>query len=331
VIKQTQKTERMADGMSRNAGIVALLFSLLLPQPGQAQTGKSKLAAGSDGRPVMEQTLHAYQQLNSYHGRSLVDLNLLEPGGVRQQVSGESTSLWFRRPNKLAIKLTSNKTTIEVYCDGKTLSVYLLDSQKYFSVPAPTDMPGIAKVLHDKAGIDALMDPLFFLSIAKLPDSLKKVYVNNDNVKVNDRAGTELLCELRTLDTLKKGNFFLQDKAKWLVSVDKQNSLLLQTQVSMPGTAVVRAYKYDPKAQKNVPMAVPMKVSFEMRHLVVQATPNEAFSDSVFAFTPPKGATRQQDVLELLGNRQVNTDKPSNQTNQTNTKDGKSGNNGIKF
>ena len=315
-------------------GSVALLLVPVLPVFSQAQVGKSKSTVSEDrGRAQLAQTLLTYQQLNSYQGRSLVDLNLLQPGGISQAVSAESTALWYKRPNKLAIKLTSNKVGVEVYCDGKTLSVYLVDAQKYFSVPAPATMPEVAKVLHEKAGIDGILDPLFFLSTPTVPTTLQHISLNTDKMAYNGHTATELLCEWRVSDTLKKANFFFQDQAKWLLTIDNKSSVLLQTKVTVPGTAIVQVIKEGKK------VAMPMKVAFEMKHRVVEAVPNANFPDTVFAFTPPKGATRQRDVLELIGkpNGAVNNpnnnakNNPSSSAGTKNNNVTGGGNNGIKF
>lgn len=304
-MRQMRIQGRLQDKIGIASFLSGVRSSLLRATPIAALLALSLTTAyAQDGRTFLNRTLLSYQTMNSYVGKSVIDLNILLPSGERQPYSAESSAIWYKRPNKLVLKLTSNKSSVEVYSNGKTLTVYHLDSQKYFSVPAPPDMKGMLTALHDRASIDAILDPLFFLSSPSIPPTLrgtqrvsdmKNVPSSYKNVdQIDGHPALNLVCYWRSSGKTIQHNFFMQDEVQWFISIDKTNGHILKTEAHVPGKIMMRVIK------KKKVVAMPMKITVVMSHQVAQATPDVNIPDSVFVFTPPKGSTLQTTPDDLV-------------------------------
>lgn len=266
-------------------GLVGVVASMGICQQTRAQ----------DARAVLAKTLRTYQGMTSYEGKTSVDVDFITPNGSKQTLSAQSSALLFKRPNKFVLKMTSSKANIEIYGDGKTLTIFNSDARRYYSLPSPPDMPAILILLHDRIMIDAVLDPLFFLSSPTLPSAL-------GNIKMGDSATTNGhsvftingVWEVDPLVGTLKNNQFCTKGTRWTLFIDKSNAQLQKAEARIPAKINVRV-KRQGKTE-----AMPMAVTLVMKHIVVEAMPNIAVPESAFTFKASKGVSEQKDVKQLL-------------------------------
>ena len=268
--------------------IIGLLWAV-------ASMGVCQQAWAQDARAVIDKTLRAYQSMNSYAGKTSIDADIITPNGSKRSLSAQSSALQFTRPNKIALRMNSSKVNIEIYGDGKTLTVYKVDAQKYYSLPSPPDMAGILIMLHDRFDIDAVLDPLFFLSSPTLPSAIGSLKMA-ESTKINGHEALAVtgLWEGKPISSAGKTNVFCTKGARWTIYIDRSNALLQKVEARIAGKINVST-KHNGKSE-----IVPMAVTLVMQHVIIEAKPNAPVNGSAFTFNPPKGATEQKDVKQLL-------------------------------
>ena len=270
-------------GLKAGFGLVGAAAFCGAPAPARAQ----------DAHVLLDRTIQTYQKLGSYQGKGIVEVNNVA-GGVRQIALAISTDMAYRRPNKLALKIESRSANLQVLSDGGKLTIYKEEGQTYSNGPSAPTLEGILPLLQSRAGIGGMLDPLFFLSHAALPGGLAGLKTLPP-AKVN---GRDVVVVTGTWEGSpppdQLHNVFCAKGARWTLYLDKSNGLLQKVEARVGRKFAVRA-KRNGKVQN-----VAVDGEIVMNNTIVDARPNAPLDDKAFVFTPPKGATEQKDVNELL-------------------------------
>ena len=260
-----------------------------------ASIGICQRTWAQDARTVLAKTLRTYQGMTSYEGKTSIDVDIITPNGSRQALNAQSSVMLFKRPNKIVLKMSSSKANIEIYGDGKTLTVFNANARRYYSMPSPSDMAGVLILLHDRVMIDAILDPLFFLSSPTLPSSLGSIKMGgNATANGHEVFTVNGVWEINPLSSALRINQFCTKGTRWTLFIDKANAQLQKVEARVPAKINVRV-KRQGKTE-----AMPMTVTMLMKHIVIEATPNAAITESAFTFKAPKDVIEQKDVKQLI-------------------------------
>ena len=271
--------------MRRLAGIAVIGWMYAMGTGAQAQ----------DAKALLDKTLKAYHDLNSYSGKLSTDVNIVA-GKTRKPMSAVSADFVYKRPNKIVLKVSSRASENDVYSDGSKLVVYLENFQKYSTGATAPNMNAMLPLLRDRAGIDSMLDPLYFLSVTSLPSQLTNLKVQG-SATVNGRA-VSIVSGAWTGDSsaATARNVFTRKGAHWTLWIDKANFLLQKVEAQIPAMIQQPVKQKDGKVvQARLAVTVAMTAS------VIDPKPNPAVDDKTFVFTPPSGATEQKSVKDLLG------------------------------
>ncbi len=167
-----------------------------------------------------------------------------------------SAAMDVERPNKLRARMTSARAVRELIYDGKTVTLWT-PAQKYYStVPFEGSLGELAKRLEERYGVEIPMSDLFIWGTPAAP---------LDKIESAMNAGQDFIDE-----DLCDHYAFRQGKIDWQIWITTGSKPL-------PRKIVITNRSDD---------ARPQSVSLLDWNL------KPTFKDSVFKFTPPKGATK---------------------------------------
>lgn len=277
--------ERKDEYMRRWAATAAVIGWM-----GVAATG----ANAQDGKALLEKTLKAYHDLGSYSGKLSTDIIAVTARG-RQALGAVSADMLYKRPNKLFLKVSSRSSETDVYSDGGKMVVYLENFKKYSTGSTAPNLNALMPLLRERAGIDSMLDPLYFLNATSLPAQLTNIKVQS-GANVNGRP-VSVVSGSWTGDTpaYAAKNLFMRRGARWTLYVDKANFLLQKVEAQIPGMVQQRMKQKDGKI-----VNARLAITLTMRASVIDPRPNPPADDRAFQFTPPPGATEQKSVKDLL-------------------------------
>ena len=270
-----------------------VFFGLALA--GMAGTlGSAAQAQGPDGHDLLEKTLRAYHDLSSYDGQASYDVDVVGGAkGKKATLTSTTSSMKFKRPNKLQIKMTTAKGSLDFYSDGSRMAAYRPGVQKYILAPAAPDMIAMQPAMLKLAGLFGQFDPLYFLCNTSLPATLSN-YKTQGTGSVNGHPVYIVSASYKPQPVKQVQNPFLQASGNWTFYIDKSNYLLQKVEAQVPVNIKQTAIKNKKKVETSLAGA------FKMRHAMTNAKPNEPIDDSQFVFTPPKGATEQKEASALI-------------------------------
>ena len=253
-------------------------------------------AQAQDGKALLEKTLKAYHDLASYSGKLSTDINVASAKNSKL-LGAVSADFTYKRPNKIALKMSSRDIQTEVYSDGGKMVVYMENFKKYSTGATAPNINAMMSLLRDRAGIDSMLDPLYFLSATSLPPQLTNLKVQGSG-SVNGHPVT-IVSGVWTGDqpanTAK--NMFTRKGARWTLYIDKANYLLQKVEAQIGGMLQQPVKQKDGKVVK-----ARLAVTLTLRASAIDVKPNAPADDSTFVFTPPPGVTEQKSVKDLLGN-----------------------------
>ena len=255
--------------------------------------GAGGQARAQDARALLTKTVQAYHNLNTYSGKGAVEINMVV-GQQRNTTSALSSELLYKRPNKLVVRMNSRDGATDIYSDGGRLMVYKDVGQKYSAGPSAPTLSAMFPLLEERAGVSALLDPLYFLSSAGLPAELGELKTEG-SAKVNGH-------DVAVVSGIWQGpppvgqakNPFCRKGARWTLYLDKGSALLQKVEARVPAKIVMRGQ------QDGKPKVVSMTGAMVMTYNIIDAAPNPALDDKAFVFVPPKGATEQKNLGDLL-------------------------------
>lgn len=255
--------------------------------------GASAPSRAQDARALLEKTTQTYQKLGSYQGKGIVEISQAG-GGLRQTLMATSSDMLYRRANKLFLKMESRSNNMQIFSDGGRLTIYKETAQTFTNGPTAPTLPAMLPLLQNRAGIGGMLDPLYFLSHARLPDGLANLKMQAPT-KVN---GHDVVVVTGIWQGLPPAdlppNPFCSRGARWTLYLDKSNALLQKVEARIPGKMRV-PIKRDGKVTATL---IPGEIT--MTHTIVDARPNAPIDDKLFVFTPPKGANEQKSIEDLI-------------------------------
>ena len=270
--------------MRRLAGIAVIGWMCVAATGAQAQ----------DAKALLDKTLKAYHDLNSYSGKLSTDVNVVAAKNSKA-LSAVSASLQYKRPNKMVLNVSSRASDTSVYSDGGKMIVYLDNFKKYSTGSTAPNMTAMLPLLRERAGIDSMLDPLYFLSATSLPTQFTNLKIQGSGT-VNGRP-VSIVSGAWTGDVPKSaaGNVFMRQGARWTLWIDKANFLLQKIEASVPGMLQQPVKQKDGKV-----VNARLAVTLMMRASVIDPRPNAPMDDKTFVFTPSSGVTEQKSVKDLL-------------------------------
>ncbi|HZP83043.1 MAG TPA: DUF2092 domain-containing protein [Chthonomonadaceae bacterium] len=270
------------------AAVVQSAFSSL-PAEAQAQ----------NPRALLQKVSAAYQRLNTYDGTASVEISAFFKEKMLQ-TRAMRVEMKMKRPNKLRLDFTMPTGTQTILSDGTNLFIYLASTNQYARYPtAPTIDAMLFPLLAVRAGVQASLDPLYFLGKKQLPAALTDLRFQGSNT-YNGKpvfVVTGVTTRPRTVLRDKKGHQVVLPPSKqyWTWWINKQTSLLEKIEQRVPDLKMTV-----PARQGKKVTAQQIPVTQRMRHVVLTATANPSLADSVFTFTPPPGAVEVRTVKDIL-------------------------------
>lgn len=260
-----------------------------------------RIAVAQDGRTLLLKVDAAYQQMNTYEGSSSVEVTYYLKGkAFRKQ--GLSVQMKVRRPNRISLDFASPKGSRLVISDGKEFFVYAAASNQFTrTATASTFRDMLVPLLFGRAGVQAGLDPLYFLTLNELPKPLSDLKLKGSGTS-NGKPVLIVTGVTRTAKQTVKGAkgqtvTFPPTTESWTWWINKQTMLLEKIELRNDRVTMVM-----PARQGKKIVGRPAIVSRVVTHTVTAATPNPNLDDRAFAFHPPAGATEHKSVQELLNN-----------------------------
>jgi hypothetical protein len=219
--------------------------------------------------PVDPDSLQALKQMGAYLQTlqrfqittQLISETVLEDGQKLQ--SHASASLQVQRPDKLKTTMSSSRSKRELIYDGKTATLYTPALKYYGSAETANSISGMVEQLEKRYGIEIPMNDLFVWGTPNAPV---------DKIESAMNAGQDIV-----EGTVCDHYAFRQGKVDWQIWIAAGDKPL-------PRKIVITNRNDE---------ARPQSVSLLDWNL------KPSFKDSVFKFTPPKGA-------QAIGIRPVN-------------------------
>jgi len=241
--------------------LVLSLLAMSIAAPGtHAQTAPAAAApAASAVDPASVQALKDMgaflQTLKRFHVESEVTGERVLSDGQKLQHTA-TAKMDVERPNKIRARMRSSRSEREIFYDGKTVTLYT-PAQKYYSTVAFTEtIGGLINKLEERYGVELPMSDLFLFGTPAAPLDKLESAMNAGQDFIGDE-----LCDHYA---------FRQAKIDWQIWIATGSNPLPRK--------VVIANRADE--------ARPQSVS------LIDWNLKPTFKESVFKFTPPKGATR---------------------------------------
>jgi hypothetical protein len=258
-------------GQARRTVATALALLGLCAAAGAAraqQPAPTSPAVPAATTPVAPGAIKAVQDMGAF-------LQTLGRFQVTTEVTGErvladgqklqhnaTASMDVARPNRLRVQMASARSERELIFDGKTVTL-VTPAQKYYSTVELVDtLGGLTRRLQEKFGIEVPLSDLFLWGTPAAP---------LDKIESAMNAGQDFVG-----DDLCDHYAFRQGNVDWQIWIQTGSRPL-------PRKIVITNRADD---------ARPQSVS------LIEWNLKPTFKDSIFAFTPPKGATRV-DIVPL--------------------------------
>jgi outer membrane lipoprotein-sorting protein len=278
--------------------IVSLVVLLVVGALGSAGTAQAQ-----DARAIMQKVAQSYQNLTGYDGSATVDIKIIGKEGATAGKALQSQSLYallkFQKPNKLSLDMTAPSGSRRIYCDGKDFYVFDALTNQFTHDPAPADGKKLAQLLLLRAGVVAVLDPLWFLTEGTLPPQLGDLKVKGTQ-KVNGRDTIVISGVSRTPrieQKLTNGRKFIQPATtrNWVWWIDKQDYLIRRVEARIDNLKAGIPVR---QGKKTVLRQLP--VYNLSRHTVAAVKPNAPLGADVFQFKKPPTATEKKSLRDLL-------------------------------
>jgi hypothetical protein len=247
--------------MRRNFLVLAMLAISLVAPSANAQTAPAGAAApaASAVDPASIQALKDMgtflQTLKRFHVATEMTGERVLADGQKLQHSA-SARMDVVRPNKIRARIQTARSVREIIYDGKTVTLFT-PAQKYYSTVAFTEtVGGLIDKLKERYGVELPLSDLFLFGTPAAP---------LDKIESAMNAGQDFID-----DELCDHYAFRQGKIDWQIWIAAGSSPL-------PRKVVITNRADDER---------PQSVS------LIDWNLKPTFKDSVFKFTPPKGATR---------------------------------------
>lgn len=257
--------------MKRMIWMFAVCLSVLLAMRWRARSASPTPSAET----IVKQMLKKYQSLNTFE-EIATDSRQQKRGALQQQMT-LTAKFVYKKPNKFLYNIDDPQQGMLAVCDGKNFYFLIRPLNQYRKHPAPASMAEATRV---EPLFRTTLDPPAFLhgeDPLKNAQNLKLVgsetiegqpvyHLRFDQAlppRLRTQAGASSMTITRTTDM-------------W---IGKQDSLLYKTQTTMKvtrGTQSLSAVATETHTQRKV---------------------NHSVADSVFRFTPPKGATEVKEFL----------------------------------
>jgi outer membrane lipoprotein-sorting protein len=276
-------------------------LSLLLLAAGLLRFSAAPAGAQTqDPRALLGKVMAAYQALNSYEGTASVDTALLYKEKVVQTLSALTVDMKYKRPNLLRLHFSNPAGTETVTSDGKTFTVYSGALNQFAHYPTASNLAlMMLPLLRARAGVQAGLDPLYFMGVNQLPPQLtglkyggsttyngKPVFVVSGMTRgrtfpIRDKQGHQAVLKTST--------------EYWTWWINRQTFLLEKIESRDPNVKVVVPVRQGKKVTTREYL-----VTRRQRHIILSATPNPPLANNVFAFTPPAGAVERKSIQDIL-------------------------------
>ncbi len=273
-------------------GIVCLLILLL--------TGFSSIqcTAAENGRTILQKSLDAYQHMNSYSGKSVLE-TVVTVGGKVIQTDGLSLTMEIKRPNKIHMAVMSPKGSSSIFSDGSSLFVYDTSSNQYMKGPAASTLLQMLPELFKRARILALIDPLGLISRPTLPKELLNTTVQAD-ASINGHSDYVVTGQTKIASqTLKnaagKTITTPATSQNWKWWIDKSTFMFDKIEIVNPN---VMLRKFKKEGKKVIPINA--KAVSILRNNLTDCKANPPMQDSIFVFNIPSGATEHRSTADIL-------------------------------
>ncbi len=239
------------------------LLAMSLAAPGAlAQTAPAAGAGGSAASAVDPASIQALKDMGAF-------LQTLKRFRVSTELTGErvladgeklqhtaTADMDVERPNKVRVRMHSARSERELVYDGKTVTLYT-PAQKYYStVEFSGTIGGLIDRLEEKYGVQLPLQDLFLWGTPAAP---------LDKIQSAMNAGQDFVD-----DDLCDHYAFRQDKIDW------------QIWIAVGSKPLPRKIVITNRADEARPQSVSM----------IDWVLKPAFTDAVFKFTPPKGASK---------------------------------------
>jgi outer membrane lipoprotein-sorting protein len=279
----------------RRIGLIVCLAAVVL----SAFSSLPAEAQALNPRALLQKVSAAYQRLNTYDGTASVEISAFFKEKMLQ-TRAMRVEMKMKRPNKLRLDFTMPTGTQTILSDGTNLFIYLASTNQYARYPtAPTIDAMLFPLLAVRAGVQASLDPLYFLGKKQLPAALTDLRFQGSDT-YNGKpvfVVSGVITRPRTVLRDKKGHQVVLPPSKqyWTWWINKQTSLLEKIEQRVPDLKMTV-----PARQGKKVTAQQIPVTQRMRHVVLTATANPSLADSVFTFTPPPGAVEVRTVKDIL-------------------------------
>ena len=236
-------------------GLIALV--LALAAHGAPAQNSAPAAAAVDPATIQAlKDMGAHlQSLRRFHvSTELTGERVLADGQKLQHMA--SAAMDVERPNRIRVKMSSARMQRELFYDGKQVTLYTPAQQYYAAVPFDGTLGALVDALQTKYGVELPLADLFVLGTPAAP---------LDKVDSALNAGQDFVG-----DDLCDHYAFRQAKADWQIWI---------TTGSRPRPRKVVITSRTDEAR-------PQSIS------LIEWNLKPSFKDTVFNFTPPKGASR---------------------------------------
>ncbi|MCS6858934.1 MAG: DUF2092 domain-containing protein [Abditibacteriales bacterium] len=250
--------------MKRTMWMFAMCLSVLVALSWRARSASSTPSAET----IVKQMLKKYQSLNTFE-EIATDTRLQKRGAVQQTMTLKARFV-YKKPNKFLYDIDDPYQGILAVCDGKEFYFLVRSLNQYRKHPAPASMAEVARV---EPMFRTVLDPPAFL---RGDDPIKGA--RNLKLVGSETIGRQPTYHLRfdqpppSLPPTRTGAPPMTISRTTEMWIGKQDFLLYKTQTTI-------------KASRGN-----QSVSSVMTEIHTQMKVNHDVADSVFHFTPPKGA-----------------------------------------
>ena len=240
--------------------LVLSLLALALAAPGvQAQTAPAEPAAAAN--PVDPRSIQALKDMGA-HLQSLKRFQVsTELTGERVLADGQklqhtaTADLDVHRPDRIRARMWSARSEREIIYDGKTVTIFLPAQKAFSTVQFTENLGGLVQKLEERYGVEIPLSDLFLWGTPAAPvDRIESAMNAGQDFIGND------ICDHYA---------FRQGKFDWQIWITTGSNPL-------PRKLVITNRNDE---------ARPQSVS------MIEWNLKPTFKDSVFTFTPPKGAS----------------------------------------
>lgn len=263
-----------------------LLTSLLAPQV-QAQ----------DANAVMQKMIATYQTLSSYEGQANALESMQTPSNIKVNSLASNVKMFYSKPNRLALQFSTRQGGLEVYSDGAQFTAFSAATRTYFTEPTAPNLKEMLKLIN-RAAIAAALDPLYFMSVGKIPSNVTNLKML-PSAKINDRPCFVVSAKsTNQIRDPKNPKVTRTTVSYWTWWIDKQTNTLNRIETKIPGVKKIMIREVNKKRVQQ-----PVTVTVIVRQTITNVKLNGNISDSNFKFTVPPDAIKAKTTDEILSGK----------------------------